>query len=507
MPIEGAAVYQTLNSLLAEQTQAAERARETVGEIEREMQDLLDQRAKSLMSLAQHFLPELTKAAIEGNFQNLRGDLLAILTEKENRRRELAGTRDAIQNDIRKSQQTIDRVTKSLDAKVVERGQLEAKVAEILKTNGDFQERSKLALQAEERLHRNEQRVAEMKQEAAEKLPRYQKSRLFRYLLAREYGQPSYNKKGIIAELDRWVAGMIRFNEARVGYDFLKNTPPLVEEEVAKRRALFNELMGQVEAIEKSEADKIGLTAVLKEGDSLGTERDTLVKQVESLNRKSTDAQNELQVMDAGQDSFYKKALDRFGTFLGQTRTALLEQRARQTPGTEDDAIVREIAQLDERMASLKSQLDSLADDRQTRDRIAGEFEQIVMRFRSANYDSGRSYFEDYPSIPEACTDFQSGRLDVNGFWNTIQQAQRFRPNWVATSAEVIASPTGRAILGAMVDLAGGAMQAAAYRGVQRRSDITFPSMGGGGGSAPVSMSPPSSSSSSEGNFTTGDGF
>ncbi len=81
-----------------------------------------------------------------------------------------------------------------------------------------------------------------MAREAAEKLPQYDRSRLFRYLHDRGFGTSEYQAAGWVKSLDRWVADLIDFPNARNGYEFLKKAPGLVAAEVARRRDQFAEL-------------------------------------------------------------------------------------------------------------------------------------------------------------------------------------------------------------------------------------------------------------------------
>ena len=512
MALEGTEVFRNLKAAL-------ERAQGTLadcqGETDRldgQMRDLLARRGEALLKLARHYLPEISRPAIESTFEGIRGDLLGILAQREARRNELQAQLNQGNEEVRRRNAEIDDVTNRLNEKVALREQLEAKVAETLKGNADFQERSKLALQAEEKLHHDERRVEDMAKEAAEKLPRYDRSRLFRYLHDRGYGTSDYKPGGWVRSIDRWVAGLIDYPGARQGYEFLKKTPELVAAEVSRRRDLFTELMKQVEAIEKAEADEVGLTAVLAEGDALGTERDRLVHELERLQKQAQEIQQGLAELEQAQNRFYTQAIERFRAFLGETKVAFLQNRARQTPEPDDDAIVAEVAQLDEQIGGITPRVASLAGRRKEADRVQEGLDQVLRKYRRANYDSDRSYFEDFDPDRERAR-FEDGSMDVDDLWRAIRAAQRFRPNWVESTAsngvQVIASPAGRVILGAIVEIAGAAMRDAAYRGVQRRSDAsfptfpTFPSPGGGG----PSSSGGSSNSGSEGGFTSGEGF
>jgi hypothetical protein len=206
-------------------------------------------------------------------------------------------------------------------------------------------------------------------------------------------------------------------------------------------------------------------------------------------------------------------ALERFGSFLGKTRRALLEQRARQSPEPDDDAIVTQIGALDRQLDELKPRLATLVERRRVAERVREGLDQLVRRYRQENFDSRRCYFEDELNPRRSLEAFRSGEIDANALWAALRSAQQFRPHWVETTAgqgaEVIASPAGRVILGAFLDLANQAMRDAAVRGVQRRNDfpmpgpMSFPMPQSGPTPSPRRSAPPPS----EGSFTTGEGF
>jgi hypothetical protein len=513
MTLEGPAVFAELQAALARAEGVLADCQGEADRLDARMRELLARRGEALLGLARHYLPEISRPAIESTFEGIRSDLLAILARREARRDELKSSLDRGAEEVRRRNLEIDEVTRRLNEKVARREQLEAEVAETLKGNADFQERSKLALQAEEKLHRDERRVDELARESAEKLPAYDRSRLFRYLHDRGYGTPDYKPSGWVRSLDRWVAGLIDYPAALNGYEFLRKTPELVAAEVSRRRDRFRELMEQVEAIEKAEADRVGLTAVLAEGDALGLERDRLVGEVGRLQRDAQEIQQGLAELEQAQDQFYRQAIERFRSFLGETQVTLLQKRARQTPEPEDDAIVAELAQLDDQIDEIGPNLADLAGRRKAADRARDGLERVIRQYRQANYDSDRSYFEGLDPAREVAR-LEDGSIDADDLWRSIRSAQKFRPSWVQEAAsdgiQIAASPAGRVILGAIVEVAGAAMRDAAYRGVRRRSDAsfpTFPSPGGFDAPSSPSSSSGSSDSGSDSGFTSGEGF
>jgi prefoldin subunit 5 len=514
MSLEGPAVFEQLDVALSRAKNELARCHEEATRLDDAMRDLLARRGEALLGLARHYLPEISRAAIQSTFEGIRSDLLTILARREAKRDDLKSRLDQGNEEIRRRNAEIDDVTRRLNEKVALREKLEAAVAETLKGNADFQERSKLALQAEEKLHRDESRVEELARESTEKLPAYDRSRLFRYLHDRGYSTPDYKPSDWVRRLDRWVADLIDYPNALNGYEFLKKTPELVAAEVSRRRDQFAELMKQVEAIEKDEADRAGLTAVLAEGDALGLERDRLVQELGRLQKDAEAIQQQLAGLQTAQDEFYRQAIERFRSFLGETKLALLEKRARQTPEPEDDAIVAELAGLDEQIEGIGPSQDDLNRRRKAADRVKEGLDRVIRQYRQANYDSERSYFEGVDPAREIAR-LEDGQIDADDLWESIRSAQNFRPSWVQQTAsngiQVAASPAGRVILGALVDIAGAAMREAAYRGVQRRSDSSFPTFPSPGsfdfGSSSRTAAPDSSNSASEGGFTSGEGF
>jgi hypothetical protein len=480
------------------------------------MQELLSRRGESLLQLARMYLPEMSRAAIDHTFESIRGELRGILARRDARQAELKDQSAQIEQETAGKTHELEAVTDRLNEKVAQREKLEAQVADTLKRNSEFQERSKLAMQAEESLHKNEQRVGDIQNESAKKLPAYEKSRLFLYLYERQFGSPAYKAGEWTRWIDGWVAKLIGYNNAKIGYEYLKKTPTLVAEEVGRRRDQFNALMQQVEAIQRTEADKAGLTQVLSEGDALGKERDRLVQVVEQAHQKAEGVQQELASLSATQNQFYTEAIERFRRFLGDTKLAILQKRATETPEPQDDRIIADLVMLDREIEEIHPRVAELEDQRKASERVQQGLDTIVRRYRQANFDSQRSFFPGGFDARRLADRFRDGFIDADGLWKEIESAQQFRPHWVdstfASGTQVFTSPTGRVLMGAIVNAANAALQESASRGVRRReADVfnTFPSFPSPSSSSSSSPSPPSiswSGGESDG-FTTIDGF
>jgi hypothetical protein len=525
MSIEGSTIHNALRRESELATADVDRLRAESSRVDQTARELVERKARALMELARHYLPQMSRPAVESTMAGVRGELLGLLAEKERFEAGLRNRRKQAEVDLRHLEARLDEITGRLNQKVHEREELEGKVANALKADPAFQERSELAARAEADLHRDEQRVADLQVEASRKLPAFDHSRLFRYLYDRGFGTPDYRHTGLISRLDQWLARLIRFSNARVGYEFLKRTPPLVQSEVLRRRDAFEQLMGQVEALQKERADAMGLTAVLDEGNALGAERDRAVAALDVARKSIAEVDGQLADLASAQSRFYQQAIERFRGFLEKTGSVALEARAKLTPEPKDDELVASVRASEAELSRIEVDQATLGSRRQTAERWSEDLQKIVQRFRSENYDSSRSYFTERLDLAESLNALKRGDFGFEQFWQELAQSQRFRPHRVEGPmgggiGDILARPETRVLIEAIGDAVSAGMRESARRGVGRRatSHGGGPWNGGFGGGFKISIptSFPASSgggnrgggqSSSGGGFTTGEGF
>jgi hypothetical protein len=399
-------------------------------------------------------------------------------------------------------------VTEALNEKVKQREALKQTVASALAENPEFQNLSKQALDAEVKLHRNEECLAEVLEEARTKLPAYERSRLFSYLYQRKFGTEAYQSRGFTRRMDRFVAQLIDYYPARTSYEFLTKTPRLMQEELTRRRGEFDALMSQVEELEKFAAEEAGLTEVLRQGEEIGKQRDGLVAELDRHKTHCQRLQQELLQLQQGQGPFYEKALERLRRFLSETKALVLEQHAQKTPDKADDELVRNIVALGEEIEHITPRLQSLSKECKTFEQQSSGLDSLVRRYQQSNFDSDRSYFKADFDVSLFLGRFLSGDLTSEEFWQALKRSQEFTPTWSENSmskvGDAISSPGGQLLLEAMVRVAGAVLSSAAHRSVNRRSG----SSGSSSRSSQSTFSFPSSSSSKPNRgFTSGKGF
>ena len=447
--------------------------------------DLVDRRGFALLELAKHYFPEVTRETALASFRGIRDELLDVLARKQRRERQLHEAVKQDETEALRLQANLEQVTDDLNEKVAERQRLEERVAEKLKAHQKFQTLSSQALLAEQELERNEERIAEINQEASEKLPAYENNRLFRYLYDRGYGSPEYNSKGVTKQLDRWVAKFVNFGRSRRSYDFLRVTPELMAAEVLRRREQFHVLMEQIEAIEDKISGDIGLTRALRQGQELGTRRDSAVSELALLEQKFTAHHQELLALEGKQNEFYDLGVGQMKTFLAEMEHSWLEHQSRSTPDRQDDQLVSEIGWLNEKLDHVQRESGQLVREQRNWDQRITGLQDVMQRFRRADFDSRRSFFSGDFNVERHLSSYVHGELGSEELWSLMRRSQQFqssryeRPGsplpdgaqhseWDSEGSWGTSSVSG--VLGrVLVEVAGEALKHAVRRGMQRR--------------------------------------
>ena len=267
---------------------------------------------------------------------------------------------------------------------------------------------------------------------------------------------------------------MIDYERHRRGYEFLRQTPVLVAEEVARRRADFHALMEQVEAIEDRISDEVGLTVVLRAGQEHGAQHDQVIARLNQEQAQAQQVEAELHSLDQQQGRFYAEALERYTRFLSDTETAVLQSRATQTADPKDDELVSRIAWLTQEIARLRPEVETLAGRQREAEQRSEGLSFVVRRAEQANLDSDRCTAEDATGIDRDLDRFQAGAMNQNDLWRTIQDRLRFEPTWVESTAtnagQMLNHPVSHVLLQALAQAASTALQQSAQRSVQRRA-------------------------------------
>ena len=509
MPIPGRQVFQELRQAHELARADAERATGAERHLKTEIEQVVSDRGTVLLELAKHDLPDLRRETIQSTFAEIQRELLLIVERKERTLSELQGRIQRLLAAEQEASLARSAADAQLTQQLAEQTRLQAIVQTELQAHAEFPSLSKQAVEAEAALHRDEKRVADVQAGATEKLPTYERSSLFQYLYRRRFLTPESHQRGWTRRLDRWVSDLIGYPTAKRGYEFLKNTPVLMQAELTRRRAVFHQLMAQVETMEDEVANQVGLTPIIAAATEARVQRGRFDEQLAKTRQLTVKAQAELAALSQDQCQFYHAALDRYRAFLDDTQTAVLEQRAQRTASTRDDEIVSRIRFLTEQIGQLKPQLQSTAQEAAASVGVSDGFEFITRRMEQSNYEEDRSHFDDQLHLDPLLERYRQGILSREALWSELKQHQEFERTATETTVmDIVNHPMTHVLAQAMIQVVGAALQQGVNRSIQRRSGpsgTAFPDI-----PAPtwVRTNPPPAAPSSGGRgYTTVDRF
>lgn len=477
MPTPGAVVFETLTRGLATAQQEASAAREEAGRIDEEMASLVTKRSEAVLELARLALPELTRPAVETGFAEVRQDLLTIVERKERRAKEIGDRLSRLRAAANETRARRDAARAGSQAALQKQADVQAELARTLAADVEFQDLSRQALQAEAELKRDEERVAQIAHEAKEKLPAYEKSQLFHYLMDRRFGSPEYRGRGLVRRFDRWVGRLVEFDKASRSHRFLLTTPGLMDAETGRRREEFNRLMQRIEDIERKAAERLDVGGVVAAVGETSKTVERTEQQLAEAEGRVRDVEKELTSLDQEQGRFYEEALSRLKTYLGQAQTAVLESRAEATPDRADDEVTVRIRVLSEDIAAMEPRLARQKELSDEASRVSDGLGHLTRRFEQANFDESRSLFADGYDIGKSIELFRKGVLTRDAFWDEIKQHQErvpteFEKRASETIAHAMNGPLSGALAEAMLNVAGAALGQSAGRAVSRRQSL-----------------------------------
>ncbi len=446
------------------------RIRQKISEIEREKDaagsevyryegmigQLSAEREECYSRIAADYLSEIDAAEIRQNLGGVQRKVEEIFRRKQERRSELEGL---IQRNDETKQSLLERlenVTGQLNRKAEERDSLARMVSGVLKEDETYSGIMNEAEEKEKTLAENLAAYEEFRKGAETKIAAFENNRLFMYLLSRKYGTADYSAGWLTEALDGWVAKKISYSGQRDNYAYLKTMPEPIGAEIEKRQQELQHLKSGFAKRESEIAQKYGLPKVIAEGRELGKQREQVLENIAMADSTRESYNNEIRGMDSTKDKYQKEAVAELKKYLKGESIAELKRNARATPGSEDDNLVARIEEIDTLVRQYKDTAKEAQEKRDSAEEKIRGTNGILAKFRRSDYDSGRSYFNDF-GIDDFIIGYILGNYSERDLWRQIDDNQHFRqPEPVYSSPISSPSDNDGGIGGGMFSSGGG---------------------------------------------------
>ncbi len=468
MPTSGQDILRRISDFAANAGLSETEARSAAQATSIEIDQLVTSQSASFRELSQLYLPRIDDDVERDGWSEMRGVLQSILLRKDDARRQLTTQlqQTAEQRVLTENRwkQLCDRVNE-LTARCDDLGR---KFAEQLSQDSQFQTLSKKAAEGQARLEQAHASLQDVEKDAAEKLPGFERSRLFGYLKDRGFGAEAYSSRGLTRWLDRWISRLIDYPRAAAGYKFLTSASRQMRQLIEEQQKLVKQLMAEVEARHSETAASLGLTQAQAEGSKVRGEQEVAAAAADAAQHAEDQARQKLTELDSPDCQFYREALTAFQGLIQRTERSLVAARAAQTPELTDDQVVARLKHIDDQVAEKKKQLDQYFATAQQASKRTARINELVSRCRRAQFDHPRRLFDDNFGLESQLAALLAGTVDVDHVYQDMYRHQHLDSPIADQASAAIQSPMAQILMQTMAQAAGAALGTYAARAGQQ---------------------------------------
>ncbi len=262
-------------------------------------------------------------------------------------------------------------------------------------------------------------------EDRAEKGQPYEADPLFVYLWERGFGTGDYRASPPIRMLDRWVAGLIRYHDARLNYQRLIELPGRLSAHADRVAAEAEKTAEALDAFARKRREAAGIAAIEARLSAAEAELSRLDGAMAEEAGQKAALEAERARFLGGEDDDYAEAIGLLTSALKREDLRKLHREALLTPEREDEALVEEISDLEDDITETERDLKERREMVRTLERRRMELEEVRTRFVSKRYDSRDSYFEDDDFLKQLLRGIARGAISGGGLWREIERHQK----------------------------------------------------------------------------------
>ena len=396
--------------------------------LQEELATLGERRCATIRALAEFHLPGMNEEAIAGTLAEMESSVRVVFDRKKDRLGVVERRIPEQRGTVAGAEAALATVTEVLDETGRERARLGRIVFEELQRMPEWHGLFAEVRRLEARVAASEKRLEAARRERDDRTPDYVDDPLFSYLSGRRFGTAAPAGNALTRALDRWVAGVMQYDDARAKYDFLNALPDHAAAVLAEDRAALAEAGPPLAALEARVIDRTGLTPVLERGDRLYAEREEARRALREAETALHELTDELAALQDERGSYYESAIDGLEAYLeGRTLDELVAM-ARATGDARDDVLVGDLREIDARLERLRTEL-AARNARRARldDRLAG-LEDIRDRFESDDWNGRRSRFDDGLDINALLLGYIAGTHSSGHVHRVLGRSHSFLP-------------------------------------------------------------------------------
>lgn len=321
----------------------------------------------------------------------------------------------ALRSQLAKVEQSISGLLEKIDARQVLIRTAKKQAADSLAKHTEFNQTLARYEEEKARQGKTDSRTHELQEECARKLAEYRKDARYTYLVAANYGTEAYKRSGIVRSLDSWIAKLCNYHTNRRN----ELTLLAMQEELNCTAGLDQQylqtLNDTLAVITASVEASVGL-------DVLNAELARLKEDVKTDKQRAKEIQAQLAPYANKSDVRYREARSIVAVSLQSHSAEELMERVHQTPGLADDALAREVIEL---QSALKQQRDRIAAFEREHKAAEAEYhraKELERTLRQPVFSGGRYMYSPGLDLGSLLLGYMAGQFTLDQAAHQVAQ-------------------------------------------------------------------------------------
>ncbi|WP_299817011.1 hypothetical protein [uncultured Roseibium sp.] len=261
----------------------------------------------------------------------------------------------------------------------------------------------------------------------AEKGKAYDEDPLFIYLWQRGFGTPDYTHRGIVRSLDGWVAGLIRFHDARANYAMLTGIPERMARHAEHCAQIARQEQAKLAEFSRNAMTDAAGTDLVGSIETYSEDIDRIDGELDTLDRRIETLSTALAEFSGGEDADFLKAEEHLSVSLQADDLTDLWRAAHDTPSPDDEKIVQRIEDLKDRIEQVAREIRQDRELQRDISRRRTELADVIKRFRSSGYGSWESTFSDNKLTTVLLGELVKGAITGADYWARAERSHKRR--------------------------------------------------------------------------------
>lgn len=295
-------------------------------------------------------------------------------------------------------------------------------------------------------------KAATSEKDRKEKGKAYEADPLFMYLWQRGFGTPAYAHRGLVRSLDRWVAGLVGFNDARANFAMLTSIPDRMARHAERCAEIALEEQDKLAEFSRNAMTDAAGTDLVGTIETLSADIDRIDGELDNLDRRIETLSSALAEFSSGEDTDFQKAEEHLSVSLQADDLKDLWRAALDTPSPEDEKIVQRIEDLKERIDQVTREIRQDRELQRDIGRRRAELADVIKRFRSSGYGSWESTFSDEKLTTVLLGELVKGAITGAEYWARAERSHKRRK----PKGRQVAFPNGSGLPKSMGGFGGG---------------------------------------------------